>query len=254
MRLEVLGCSGGIGGARRTTALLIDDDVLIDAGTGVTDLNLEHLARINHVFLTHSHLDHIAAIPWIVDTVGREREQPLVVHALEATIGTLQDHIFNWHVWPDFTLIPNAEHPYLRFEPFTAGMEIILAGRRFVAIPANHIVPAVGYRIDSGRHSLIFSGDTTTNDSLWQIANQCGNLSYLLIETAFANRDKLVADASKHLYPNELAAELKKFTGRAEIFITHMKPGEEDEIMAEIATVVSGQLPRRLLQGQVFEF
>ena len=254
MRLEVLGCSGGIGGALRTTALLVDHDVLIDAGTGVTDLSLEQLARINHVFLTHSHLDHVAAIPWIVDTVGSVRDQPLVVHALDATIRTLKDHIFNWRIWPDFTRIPNPEHPYLRFESMITGTEINLAGRIFVAFPANHVVPAVGYRIDSGRHSLIFSGDTATNDSLWQIANQCSNLGYLLIETAFSNRDRPIADASKHLYPNQLAAELKKFTGHAEIYITHMKPGEEAAIMTEIASAVSGQQPQRLLQGQVFEF
>ena len=32
MELKVLGCSGGVGGQLRTTTLLIDDDVLIDAG------------------------------------------------------------------------------------------------------------------------------------------------------------------------------------------------------------------------------
>jgi ribonuclease BN (tRNA processing enzyme) len=254
MRLEVLGCSGGIGGALRTTALLVDHDVLIDAGTGVTDLSLDRLAQINHVFLTHSHLDHIAAIPWMVDTVGSARTQPLVVHALDATIRTLKDHIFNWRIWPDFTRIPNPEHPYLRFESMTTGAEINLAGRIFVAFPANHVVPTVGYRIDSGRQSLIFSGDTASNDSLWQIANQCGNLGYLLIETAFSNRDRPIADASKHLYPNQLAMELKKFTGSAEIYITHMKPGEEEEIMAEIAVAVSSRTPKRLTQGQIFKF
>lgn len=254
MRLQALGCSGGIGGGLRTTALLADDDVLIDAGTGVTDLSLEQLARIDHVFLTHSHLDHIAAIPWMVDTVGSARNHPLVVHALDATIRSLKEHIFNWRIWPDFTRIPTPERPYLRFESVITGDEINLAGRMFVAIPANHVVPAVGYRVDSGSHSLIFSGDTTTNDSLWQIANQCENLRYLLIETAFANRDRSIADASKHLIPDTLAAELKKFTGQAEIFITHMKPGEEEEIMSEIARVVSGQQPQRLRQGHVFEF
>jgi ribonuclease BN (tRNA processing enzyme) len=254
MRLEVLGCSGGIGGALRTTSLLIDHDVLIDAGTGANDLSLERLARINHVFLTHSHLDHIAAIPWIVDTVGSMREQPLVVHALDATIRTLKDHIFNWRIWPDFTRIPNPERPYLRFESMTTGTQISLAGRTFMPIPANHVVPTVGYLIDSGQNSLIFSGDTAPNDPLWRIANQCGNLRYLLIESAFANRDRSIAEASKHLCPDQLALELKKFTGQADIFITHMKPGGEEEIMTEIAATVTDRQPRRLLQGQVFEF
>ena len=37
MKLRVLGCSGGIGPGLRTTALMIDNDVLIDCGSGVGD-------------------------------------------------------------------------------------------------------------------------------------------------------------------------------------------------------------------------
>jgi ribonuclease BN (tRNA processing enzyme) len=44
MRLRVLGCSGGIGGQHnRTTSFLVDQDILIDAGTGVGDLSLGEL-------------------------------------------------------------------------------------------------------------------------------------------------------------------------------------------------------------------
>ena len=61
MKFRVLGCSGGIGGRNaRTTAFLVDDDILIDGGTGVGELEYEELLRINHIFVTHAHLDHIA--------------------------------------------------------------------------------------------------------------------------------------------------------------------------------------------------
>ncbi len=253
MRFEVLGCSGGIGGKLRTTAFLLDDDTLIDGGTGATDLSLSQLAKIDRVFLTHSHLDHIAAIPWILDTVGSAREKPLVVHGLEATIRTLKDHIFNWRVWPDFTKIPTIQRPYLVFEPITVGAEVNLAGKTIQAIPSNHVVPSIGYCVKGTNASLIFSGDTSASDGLWSAANACENLRYLLIETAFANRDKQVADASKHMYPDKLATELQKFTGNADVFITHMKPGEEDNIMTEIEAAVVGRRPKRLLNGQVFE-
>jgi 3',5'-cyclic-nucleotide phosphodiesterase len=63
MQLRILGCSGGIGGANRTTSFLINDSILIDAGTGVGDLSFSALTRIEHVFITHSHLDHIACLP-----------------------------------------------------------------------------------------------------------------------------------------------------------------------------------------------
>ena len=160
MRLQVLGCSGGIGGNLRTTSFLVDEDILIDAGTGVGSLSLSEMSKIDHVFVTHSHLDHIACIPFLVDSVGYLRNRPLTVHATAATLQILREHIFNWHVWPDFTTIPNTHRPYLRYERFEVDKPVVLGGRSITAIQANHVVPAVGFHLDSGVNSLIFSGDT----------------------------------------------------------------------------------------------
>jgi len=111
MQIRVLGCSGGIGGNLRTTSMLLDHDVLIDAGTGVGDLSLTELLKIDHVFLTHSHLDHVTSLTFLVDTVGPMRDTPITVHCTEPTHRILQDHIFNWKVWPDFTQIPSKSAP-----------------------------------------------------------------------------------------------------------------------------------------------
>jgi phosphoribosyl 1,2-cyclic phosphodiesterase len=121
MKVRVLGCSGGIGGKLRTTSLLLDGDVLIDAGTGVGDLSMEAMAGIDHIFVTHSHLDHVTSIPFLIDTVGGMRTKPLVVHALAETIADLKAHLFNWKLWPDFTEIPTPEQPMLRFSPVMLG-------------------------------------------------------------------------------------------------------------------------------------
>src|SRR5688572_32455564 len=116
MRLRVLGCSGGIGGRHlRTTSFLLDSDILIDAGTGVGDLTLAELSQIDHIFITHSHLDHVASIPFLVDTVGGMRSKPLSVYATRATTEILKNHLFNWAIWPDFTEIPTPEAPFLRY-------------------------------------------------------------------------------------------------------------------------------------------
>src|SRR5438045_1003394 len=115
MKLRILGCSGGIGGRHlRTTSMLLDNDVLIDAGTGVSDLSLTELSMIDHVFVTHSHLDHVTSIPFMVDTVGGMRDRPLTVHALPETVEVLRNHLFNWSIWPDFTQIPSIENPLLK--------------------------------------------------------------------------------------------------------------------------------------------
>ena len=47
MHIRVLGCSGAIGKDCRTTSFLLDDNVLVDAGTGVGDLTLDELRRID---------------------------------------------------------------------------------------------------------------------------------------------------------------------------------------------------------------
>ncbi len=253
MKLRILGCSGGISGDLRTTSMLLDHDVLIDAGTGVGDLSIEELALIDHVFLTHSHLDHVTSIPFMVDTVGWMRNKPITVHAIEPTIEILREHLFNWKLWPDFTEIPDAQKPFLRYETLKLGETVDVGGRRLTSLPANHVVPAIGFWLDSGRNSLVFTGDTTTNDPLWQEVNKIDNLRYLIIETAFCNRDKALAIASKHLCPSMLVEELAKLKRKAEVYITHLKPGEIEVTMQEIQECAGEWKPRMLENKQVFE-
>lgn len=255
MKLKVLGCSGGIGGRHlRTTSLLVDNDMLIDAGTGVGDVSLAELMLIDHIFLTHSHLDHVCAIPFLVDTVGGMRDKPLTVYAIEPTLEIIRNHLFNWSIWPDFTQIPTASKPWMQYQAVQLGQTVEVKGRKITPLPANHAVPAVGYQIDSDRASLVFTGDTTTNDPLWRIVNQIANLRYLIIETAFCNRERDLAIASKHLCPSLLAEELAKLERNAEVFITHLKPGEIELTMQEIEECAGQHKPRMLQNNQVFEF
>lgn len=255
MKVRILGCSGGIGGRHlRTTSLLVDNDILIDAGTGVGDLSIAELAQIDHVFLTHTHLDHIACLPLMVDSVGDMRNQPVVVHATEAVLEILRNHVFNWAVWPDFTEIPNADDPFLRFESLRVGKAVELGGRRIVPLPANHTVPANAYQLDSGAASLVFSGDTGPCPALWAAVNKIANLKTLIVETAFSNRERRLATVSKHLCPEMLAEELANLQRAAEIYITHLKPGQIELTMQEIADCIGEFNPRMLQNNQVFEF
>ena len=254
MKLRILGCSGGIGGNARTTSMLLDNDVLIDAGTGVGDLSLSELSLIDHVFVTHSHLDHIACIPLLMDSVGFMRDKPLVIHATEATLEIIRQHVFNGKIWPDFTRIPNVNQPFMQYQPLNVGQTVALGTRRITALAVNHIVPAVGFQLDSGEGSLVFSGDTTTNDTLWSAINQISNLRYLIVESAFCNADMKLAELSRHFCPTLLAADLLKLKLEPEIYITHLKPGEVDLIMQEIRECVTGFVSKGLQNGQVFEF
>lgn len=254
MKLRILGCSGGIGGALHTTCMLLDGDILIDAGTGANRLEIEELCKIDHIFVTHSHLDHVACIPLIIDSVGYMRNKPVVIHALPETIAILQDHMFNWKIWPDFSVIPSKEAPFMRFEPFALGQTIDIGGRKITSLPAVHTVPAVGFHLDSGEGSLVFSGDTANCDALAQIANGIENLRHLIIETAFSNEEIEVAMLAQHLCPSLLALELAKFKTDASIYITHLKPGEIELIMKEVEEDAGRFNPQMLHNDQKLEF
>jgi ribonuclease BN (tRNA processing enzyme) len=254
MKLKVLGCSGGIGKDLRTTSFLLDHDILIDAGTGVGDLTLAELKFIDHIFITHAHLDHIASIPFLVDTVGGLRDKPVTVHATEETLQVLKQHLFNWKIWPDFSVIPNREKPFMVYETISVGETVELNGRQITPLPANHLVPTVGFQLDSGRHSLVFSGDTTTNDAQWEAINRINNLRYLIVETAFCDREKNLAVLAKHYCPSLLAEDLKKLRRPAEIYITHLKPNEIELTMREIERDVEHFNPKMLKNNHVFEF
>lgn len=254
MRVRILGCSGGIGGSHlRTTSFQVDEDILVDCGTGVGELSVEQLAGIDHVFLTHSHLDHIACLPLLIDTVIDMRAEPLTVYGTEATLDAIRRHVFNWEIWPDFSVVPSVEKPFMRFEALPAGGTVELGGRRISALPACHTVPAVGYHLASAEASLVFTGDTGSCPELWTEINRIHDLRYLIVETAFPDRDRKLAAVSKHLCPSMLAEELASLDRSAEIYITHLKPGQIELTMQEIRDCTGGREPRMLRNDQVFE-
>lgn len=254
MKVRVLGCSGGIGGRdQRTTALLVDSDVLIDAGTGVGDLEFDELLRIDHIFVTHAHLDHIAMIPLLVDTVGDARSMPIVVHGSPETLRILRSHIFNWLVWPDFSSIPDRSNPFLRFQEMRVGESVRLGGGRQVTmLPALHTVPAVAYQLSGEEGSLVFSGDTAYSEALLAAINEIPDLRYLIIETAFPNEQLDLALASRHLCPSLLALFLEKLQARPELWITHLKPSRAQTTLQEIADSCGQFAPRALYNGLEF--
>ena len=252
MRIRVLGCSGGIGAGARTSALLVDNDVLIDAGTGIGDLDLSDLDSIRHVFLTHAHLDHIAGLPMLVDHVFDEDfEVPLTVYAREETLRAVQDHLFNDVIWPDFTRLPSPERPMLRWQVTGPGDTIRVGHRDFYAVDVMHTVPSLGYTVQNSGGVFAVSGDTKTNETLWPVLNACDDLKVLVIEVSFPNElEGLAADAG-HYTPRTLTEDLKRLRHEPEIWLTGMKPGEEDRIFKQVVKAAPDKNIRMLSRGTV---
>jgi ribonuclease BN (tRNA processing enzyme) len=245
MSIRVLGCSGAIARDCRTTAFLLDQDILIDAGTGVGDLDLDELARIDHILLSHSHLDHVLGIPLLADSVMRRRagRPPIRVHALPATLQVLRDHLFNNQLWPDFTRLPAGPNPVLSLHEVAVGQQFRLGvqQRLIEVLPARHSVPAVGFGVQGPAGDWwIYSGDTAPNPGLWPWLCQ-RPLLQVVIEIAFSESEQLLARQSGHHCPSSLAAELACLPAEVPIALTHLKPGELDAVFAELSQRLPGR-------------
>ena len=259
--LRVLGCSGGIGADLRTTSLLLNEHILIDAGTGVGDLSLDELRKIDHVFLTHSHLDHICSLPLMADAVGGSRDKPLKVYGIYETIHALQEHIFNNVIWPDFTKIPDAKHPFISLHLIEVNEPMKLGQITITALPVDHSIAANAYAISSDTGTLVFSGDTGVSEDFWKAVNQQKQLKHLIIETSFLDQEEKLAMISGHLSPSLLMSELGKLNPQAchpeaKIWVCHLKPDGGDAIMHEIESLSSHSKPQpqKLIRNMVLEF
>jgi ribonuclease BN (tRNA processing enzyme) len=251
MRIKVLGCSGGVGPGLRTTSLLVDDQVLIDAGTGVGDLSLAQMARIGDVFLTHAHLDHVCGLAFMADNLFDLVDRPVKVHATADTLGTLRDHLFNWKLWPDFSKLPDAKNPLLTWHEVKIGTRYPFDGQALHAFQVTHTVPAVGYVIEGKGGTFAFTGDCYASDELWGALNALPRLDKLMIEVAFTNDDAELAKISRHFTPQLLGTELSRLKHRPQLLLTHHKPGCEADIEQESRAALGGWDYVHLRRGDV---
>lgn len=252
MRIRILGCSGGIGAGSRTSAMLIDNDVLLDAGTGIGDLSLPELNSVRHVFLTHAHLDHIAGLPMLIDASFDENfTTPVTVYAREETLVALRAHLFNDVIWPDFAKLPTVDNPILRYVACNPGDTVTIGHRDFHAVDVMHSVPSLGYTIKNSGGVFAVSGDTKTNKSLWPVLNACEDLKVLVIEVSFANEFEELATTAGHYCPSTLCKDLESLDHNPDIWLTGMKPGQEGIIFGQVVAALPQKNIRMLSRGTI---
>lgn len=232
--------------------MLVDDDVLIDAGTGIGDLTVEDLRSIRHVFLTHSHLDHVAGLPMLVDSVfDKDFAEPLTVYAREETLRAVQEHLFNDVIWPNFARLPTAGNPILRYQVCSPGDTVTIAHRDFYAVDVMHSIPSLGFTVQNSSGAFAVSGDTKTNETLWPVLNACTDLKLLVIEVSFPDELEQLANDAGHYCPRTLTRDLGRLQQSPDIWLTGMKPGEERRILEQVTARMPERRIRMLSRGTV---
>jgi len=242
VKIRVLGCYGGQLLGFHLSSFLVNDSILLDAGSPTVALTLEEQRHIRHVFISHTHLDHIQDIAFLADNRSLKRmggtgeNRHITIHSLQDNLDTLKKHFLNDAIWPDFTKIPTAEDPILKFSAIEPLKQITVDDVTITPIPMNHPVPCTGFLLDQGGKQFIYSADTGMTDTLWDVANAQPNLRGLIIDCSFPNAYQSLAEISGHLTPKEMATELKKLhtLGKTPIYLFHMKPETLNIMTAEV--------------------
>ena len=235
MKLRVLGCSGAEMPGHNPPGFLVDETILLDAGTVTSVLNDDEQGRLRHIFVTHAHLDHVRSIPSLADNLILARGQDLVkVHGLETVLRIIQDHVLNDSVWPDFTELPSVDTPVLAYDPMAPGIWKDVNGLRAMAVPVHHSVPASGFALEKDGSVLIYTGDTGPTDAIWGVSER---VNAVIVEVSFPNEMTDVALKTGHLSPELLKKELEKMKALpGRVLITHLKP----QYLADIQEQIEG--------------
>lgn len=244
MDIRVLGCHGSQLPGCNTTSFLLNSKILVDAGTVTPVLTLEEQTNIDYILVTHAHLDHVRDIMFLADNICfLKKDKPLVVLSTRSIIEAIRTYLFNGIIWPDFSMLPSAEHPVLKFEVMTPGASVNLYDLSVTAFSVNHTVETVGYVIKAAEGAVIFMGDTGPTDDAWEIANKVKSLKAVFMETSLPDGMKDIADITGHLTPAGLSCELKKLdTHKTDIYLYHMKLDYHEFIKKEISLIKNRNL------------
>ncbi len=234
MKIRVLGCHGGELPDFRTTSFLINKRIILDAGAVTGVLNLKEQLAIEHVILTHAHADHSRDTLFLADNVIGSNGKGFMLYGMPVVLKSIKQHLLNWHIWPDFTELPNKSNPVITMQEVESENTVVINGLEITLCMVNHTVPAAGVLIDDGSNSVVFSSDTAPTERIWELAAKKNNLKAVFIECSYPTEKKELALLSKHLTPALLRDEIKKIGRDTMIYVYHIKPQFYKRIVKEL--------------------
>jgi ribonuclease BN (tRNA processing enzyme) len=254
MKIQVLGGHGGLAKGFETTSFLIDGKLLIDAGAVASVLSVAEQTKIEHILISHCHLDHTKDLAFICDNCFGLREKPFEVYTHQTVKDIIKTHLLNDILWPDFSVLPSAEKPTIRFHAIEDEKEFQLGEYLITPVKVNHAHDAMGFIITKGESSVMLTLDTGPTERIWEFAKKAKNLRAIFTEVSFPNALKKVAEISQHHTPLSIHSEMSKMPKDIPIILTHLKPNYREDIMQELK--VLGEKRIRVLEkdGEIFNF
>jgi ribonuclease BN (tRNA processing enzyme) len=238
MRVKLLSSAHGPL-VQYSSSYLINDTVAIDAGSlGFWGLP-EQQAQVHHIFLTHSHADHIASLPVFIENVYGLIDPGAMVYANAYTLKALEQDVFNDRIWPDFVELSRLHPPFLSLQELEPEQQVVIDGLRFTPVPVHHAVPTFGYIVTDGKSTVVFGADSGPTERIWQLAREAPAPHTVIMEASFPNSMADLAKISAHLTPALFAEELAKLPAGSRVLTTHIKTRFREEMLLELAKVAS---------------
>lgn len=254
MKVRILGGHGGVTSGFSATSFLIDDSLLLDAGSVASQLSIEDQTRIDHILISHSHLDHIKDLAFLCDNCFGMKGKPFEVYTHETVKKIIMDHLFNDTIWPDFTKIPNEKNPTIKINSIVPEKSLQLGIYKILPVKVQHPNDAMGFIIDDGKSAVLFTVDTGVTERIWEQAKNYPHLKAIVTEVSFPNSLQKLATDSDHHTPATLMKELEKMPKDIPVLLTHLKPNYREVLQEEILALKEPRL--RLLErdGEVHHF
>ncbi len=236
------------------SSYLLNDTLAIDAGALGLAFTTAELARIKHVFVTHTHLDHIASLPMFLDQAYTATGDCVTLHATAEVLHSLHRHVFNDQLWPDLIRISRTAPPYLKLHTIQPGRTVKVDGLALTPVPVNHVVPTVGFVVQDRRAAVIIASDTGPTELLWQRAARLDRLQAVFLEATFPNALAWLAETAKHLTPRLFAAEARKIPAGVRLIAVHLHPRYQPAVVKELKALALPNLEMgRFGRAYVFE-
>jgi ribonuclease BN (tRNA processing enzyme) len=251
MRLEILGCYGNVLGDHRTTAFLINDSILLDAGTVTETLGHTRLGGIKQVVISHTHIDHVKGLFSLVDELALMGGHTIDLTSVNQILDIISQNLFNNLIWPDFTVIPSEDRAVINVRTIELEKTAAVGSVTVKPILMTHTVYTVGCVVKEGDHGFMFTSDTGPTQRFWEVAREEQGIDFIIADVSFPSRLEGLAKISGHMTLSMLVERLDRFgLSEAPVYISHIKPIFLQEIQSELSTL-RGRNIRQLEQGTV---
>jgi cAMP phosphodiesterase len=231
----------------------VNDSISLDAGSIGFMTPLEVQRAVKHIFVSHSHIDHMASLPIFVDNTYAPGPECVTVHGNESVLDSLQRDIFNDRIWPDMIRLSAEETPFLRTSELTSETPVTVEGVTVTPVLMNHIVPTMGFIVEDENSAIAVVSDTGPTDRIWEVINETKNMKAVFLEASFPNNMDWLAEKAMHLTPEMFNTEQKKLKHDVPVFAVHIKAAFDAPIRAELTAL---NLPNMQfgVPGKVYDF